>query len=73
MGHMPAPCMCATVQVRLGDPMMHPNEFLDIMHNQLNKTQIVHAAIFDLLTSQCDRHAQVGGMCLQVLPTVGVS
>jgi len=44
--------------VRLGDPMMHPNEFLEIMHDRLNKTRIVHAAMFDLLTSQCDRHAQ---------------
>ena len=25
---------------------------------QLNKTKVVRAAIFDLLTSQCDRHAQ---------------
>ena len=25
---------------------------------RLNKTQIILAAIFDLLTSQCDRHAQ---------------
>eukprot|EP00955_Chlamydomonas_euryale_P110011 365974-Chlamydomonas_euryale.AAC.3 len=28
------------------------------MHDRLNKTRIVHAAMFDLLTSQCDRHAQ---------------
>jgi hypothetical protein len=46
--------------VRLGTPMMHPNQLLDIMHN-LNRTQLIMAAIFDLLTSQCDRHAQVGG------------
>lgn len=26
--------------VRLGKPMMHPNEFLDIMHDRLNKTQV---------------------------------
>ncbi|GFH21239.1 uncharacterized protein HaLaN_18500 [Haematococcus lacustris] len=44
--------------VRLGNPMMHPNDLLDIMHNRLNKTQVVKAAIFDLMTSQCDRHAQ---------------
>jgi len=43
--------------VRLGTPMMHPNQLLDIMHG-LNKTQIIMSAIFDLLTSQCDRHAQ---------------
>lgn len=46
--------------VRLGTPMMHPNQLLDILHHKLNKTQVVLAAIFDLLTSQCDRHAQVG-------------
>jgi hypothetical protein len=45
--------------VRLGTPMMHPNQLLDIMHN-LNRTQLIMSAIFDLLTSQCDRHAQVG-------------
>ena len=27
--------------------------------DRVNKTQVVHAALFDLLTSQCDRHAQV--------------
>lgn len=31
---------------------------LDIMQNKLNTKQVVLAAIFDLLTSQCDRHAQ---------------
>eukprot|EP00798_Chlamydomonas_sp_ICE-L_P020356 gene20356-27121_t len=41
--------------VRLGEPMMHPNQLLDIFHDTMNKTQ---AAIFDLMTSQCDRHAQ---------------
>lgn len=44
--------------VRLGNPMMHPNELLDILHNKLNHTQAVRGAIFDLLTSQNDRHAQ---------------
>jgi hypothetical protein len=34
-------------------------QVLDLMHHKLNKTQVVLAAIFDLLTSQCDRHAQV--------------
>ena len=43
--------------VRLGNPMMHPNQLLDILH-ALNKTHIIMSAIFDLLTSQCDRHAQ---------------
>lgn len=28
--------------VRLGKPMMHPNDFLDIMHDRLNKTQVGH-------------------------------
>ncbi|MEW5307325.1 MAG: hypothetical protein WDW36_009731 [Sanguina aurantia] len=44
--------------VRLGDPMMHPNDLLAILHTSLNKTQVVRAAIFDLLTTQSDRHAQ---------------
>eukprot|EP00195_Chlamydomonas_chlamydogama_P015552 CAMPEP_0202899652 /NCGR_PEP_ID=MMETSP1392-20130828/7827_1 /ASSEMBLY_ACC=CAM_ASM_000868 /TAXON_ID=225041 /ORGANISM="Chlamydomonas chlamydogama, Strain SAG 11-48b" /LENGTH=462 /DNA_ID=CAMNT_0049585895 /DNA_START=182 /DNA_END=1570 /DNA_ORIENTATION=- len=44
--------------VRLGTPMMHPNELLNILHNKMNKSQVVAAAIFDLITSQCDRHAQ---------------
>ncbi|GIL79180.1 hypothetical protein Vretimale_16715 [Volvox reticuliferus] len=30
----------------------------DMFNNRLNKTRVVRAAIFDLLTSQCDRHAQ---------------
>ncbi len=45
--------------VRLGTPMMHPDQLLAFMHDTLNKTQVVLAAIFDLMTSQCDRHAQV--------------
>ncbi|GIL79952.1 hypothetical protein Vretimale_12814 [Volvox reticuliferus] len=44
--------------VRLGNPMMHPDDLLDILHNKVNHTQAIHAAIFDLLTSQNDRHAQ---------------
>ncbi len=36
-----------------------PPEVLDLLQNKLNKTQVVRAAIFDLLTSQCDRHSQV--------------
>ncbi len=47
--------------VRLGTPMMHPTQLLDFMHSRVNKSQVVLAAIFDLLTSQCDRHAQVRG------------
>ncbi|KAG2485806.1 hypothetical protein HYH03_015517 [Edaphochlamys debaryana] len=31
---------------------------IEIMNNKLNRTRVIHAAIFDLLTSQCDRHAQ---------------
>ncbi|KAL6755005.1 hypothetical protein V8C86DRAFT_2686314 [Haematococcus lacustris] len=42
-----------------GDPKrLPPEQVLDIMHHKLNKSQVVRAAIFDLLTSQCDRHAQ---------------
>mmetsp|Transcript_5477 Transcript_5477/g.12120 ORF Transcript_5477/g.12120 Transcript_5477/m.12120 type:complete len:525 (+) Transcript_5477:133-1707(+) len=42
-----------------GEPSRFPPPvILDLMHNKLNKTQVVRAAIFDLLTSQCDRHAQ---------------
>nr|BAF46293.1 hypothetical protein [Chlamydomonas reinhardtii] len=44
--------------VRLGNPMMHPDDLLDILHNRVNHTQTVRAALFDLLTSQNDRHAQ---------------
>ena len=35
-----------------------PSVILNLMHNKLNKTQVIRAAIFDLLTSQCDRHSQ---------------
>eukprot|EP00200_Dunaliella_tertiolecta_P002061 CAMPEP_0202342448 /NCGR_PEP_ID=MMETSP1126-20121109/3006_1 /ASSEMBLY_ACC=CAM_ASM_000457 /TAXON_ID=3047 /ORGANISM="Dunaliella tertiolecta, Strain CCMP1320" /LENGTH=474 /DNA_ID=CAMNT_0048933401 /DNA_START=1018 /DNA_END=2442 /DNA_ORIENTATION=+ len=35
-----------------------PPQVVDYFMNKLNKTQVVRAAIFDLLTSQCDRHAQ---------------
>lgn len=45
--------------VRLGNPAMHPNQLLDFMSHKVNKTQVVLAAMFDLMTSQCDRHAQV--------------
>uniref|UniRef100_A0A7S0RET0 PI3K/PI4K catalytic domain-containing protein n=1 Tax=Chlamydomonas leiostraca TaxID=1034604 RepID=A0A7S0RET0_9CHLO len=42
-----------------GEPVrLPPPEVLDVLHNKLNKTQVVRGAIFDLLTSQCDRHAQ---------------
>ena len=30
----------AWLQVRLGNPMMHPDELLDILHNKLNHTQV---------------------------------
>jgi hypothetical protein len=29
-----------------------------MLNNRLNGTRVVRGAIFDLLTSQCDRHAQ---------------
>eukprot|EP00798_Chlamydomonas_sp_ICE-L_P018469 gene18469-24960_t len=35
-----------------------PPVILDLLTKKLNKTQVVRSAIFDLLTSQCDRHAQ---------------
>ncbi|KAG1662705.1 hypothetical protein FOA52_014570 [Chlamydomonas sp. UWO 241] len=42
-----------------GTPTRVPEDaMLDLFHSRLNKTQVVRAAIFDLLTSQCDRHAQ---------------
>eukprot|EP00798_Chlamydomonas_sp_ICE-L_P018467 gene18467-24958_t len=45
------------------DPRGIPHRFppatiLDVIMHKMNKTQVVKAAIFDLLTSQCDRHAQ---------------
>ncbi len=46
---------------------VEPSVVLDTMHNRLNKTQVVRAAIFDLLTSQCDRHAQVRSARLGLL------
>ncbi|GIL86967.1 hypothetical protein Vretifemale_15166 [Volvox reticuliferus] len=42
-----------------GIPRRLPLETIaDMFNNRLNKTRVVRAAIFDLLTSQCDRHAQ---------------
>lgn len=35
-----------------------PSAILDVLQNKLNKTRVIRGAIFDLLTSQCDRHAQ---------------
>lgn len=31
---------------------------LNLMHERLNRTRVVRAAIYDLLTTQCDRHAE---------------
>ncbi len=31
---------------------------LELLNDKLNKTRVVRGAIFDLLTSQCDRHSQ---------------
>ena len=36
---------------------MKPELMLDIFHN-INRTEIKLAALFDVLTSQCDRHQQ---------------
>lgn len=42
-----------------GSPSRIPGaSLLDLFNNRLNKTQVIRGAIFDLLTSQCDRHAQ---------------
>ncbi|KAG2497271.1 hypothetical protein HYH03_004855 [Edaphochlamys debaryana] len=42
-----------------GRPRPFARPFIaDFMNNKLNRTRVVRAAIFDLLTSQCDRHAQ---------------
>jgi hypothetical protein len=42
-----------------GLPRRLPMEVIvDMFNNRLNKTRVVRGAIFDLLTSQCDRHAQ---------------
>lgn len=35
-----------------------PPAILDLLQNKLNRTQVIRGSIFDLLTSQCDRHAQ---------------
>ena len=34
---LPSP---AAAQVRLGNPMMHPDDLLDILHNRVNHTQV---------------------------------
>ena len=39
---------------------MPRQEMVDFLANKLNRTQVLRAALFDLLTSQADRHAQVG-------------
>jgi len=41
-----------------GKPHMDPNVMLDLFQNKLNHTEVKLAAIFDLFTSQCDRHQQ---------------
>ncbi|EFJ50201.1 hypothetical protein VOLCADRAFT_89086 [Volvox carteri f. nagariensis] len=42
-----------------GVPKRLPLETIaDLFNNRLNTTRVIRAAIFDLLTSQCDRHAQ---------------
>ncbi|MEW5313837.1 MAG: hypothetical protein WDW38_005372 [Sanguina aurantia] len=42
-----------------GLPVRFPPEYvINFFENRINKTQAVRAAMFDLLTSQCDRHAQ---------------
>mmetsp|Transcript_1853 Transcript_1853/g.4223 ORF Transcript_1853/g.4223 Transcript_1853/m.4223 type:complete len:401 (+) Transcript_1853:450-1652(+) len=41
-----------------GKPHMDPDVMLDIFQNKLNHTEVKLAALFDLFTSQCDRHQQ---------------
>jgi hypothetical protein len=33
-------CCAIRLQVRLGNPMMHPDDLLEIFHNKLNHTQV---------------------------------
>lgn len=44
--------------VHRGEPRVQPSLLLHYLQHQLNSTQVVMAAIFDLLFSQCDRHGQ---------------
>jgi len=37
---------------------MDPDVMLDLFQNKLNHTELQQAALFDLFTSQCDRHQQ---------------
>ena len=39
---------------------------VDFLANKLNRTQVLRAALFDLLTSQADRHNQVGARKVHV-------
>ena len=51
----------STVYARRGKPTWLPRQtVIDILTYRMNHTQLMHAAIFDLLTTQSDRHAQVG-------------
>ena len=34
-------------------------DMVDFLTNKLNRTQVLRAALFDLLTTQSDRHPQV--------------
>jgi hypothetical protein len=45
------------------DPQLVRGLQLELLQGRLNKTQAVLAAMFDLLTGQCDRHAKVGDRC----------
>lgn len=44
--------------VHRGAPPAVPAAVLDLLKRRLSKSDVISAAIFDLLTSQCDRHAQ---------------
>lgn len=44
--------------VGAGAPPPAPGELLNLLQRRVNSSDVVLAAIFDLLTSQCDRHGQ---------------
>ena len=44
--------------VHRGSPPAVPAAVLDLLHRRLSKPDVLAAATFDLLTSQCDRHGQ---------------
>ncbi len=41
-----------------GKPRTNPQLLLDLLVNKINHTEMQMVAVFDVLTSQCDRHQQ---------------